>query len=302
MATRSYKETIQNEYQASWGGRTLVLTDYTPPPASTFADGRGTVGHRFPTRGRRTETAQELGFSFGLEPTYADVADIFPDFFCGSSGTGEGAWAGYTKIELPSDPSGTDGYNDFIVDYSHAQKIYADALLNKMTISFSGSDPIKLMLEAIGTTAPTNGTENLGTADDSSMARTADAACTIGTDTYYPESGEIAISHSILTRPIIGSIVPKITGADVFECTGSLTFTLNADVWDHLLAYIDSSTGFAFTWKATAGNYGFGVALADIIFQGPLPSISGEGQHTHSLPFIASGTSSDMVYGYYDLA
>jgi len=44
------------------------------------------------------------------------------------------------------------------------------------------------------------------------------------------------------------------------------------------------------------------VALADIIFQGPLPSISGEGQHTHSLPFIASGTSSDMVYGYYDLA
>lgn len=301
MATRSYKETIQNEYSASWGGRTLVLTDFTPPSAAAFADGRGTVGHRYPSRGRRTKTQQELAYSFGLEPTYADVAALMPDFFCGSSGTGTGAWAGYTKLELPSDPSGTTGYADFIIDYSHKQKTYANSLLNKMTISWSGSDPIKFMFDAIGTVEPTTTSASLGTADDSSIARTADVAVTIGTDTFYPEGGEIGISHNLITRNIIGSIVPKITGADVFECTGNLTFTLNADVWDHLLAQIDSSTGFALTMKATAGDYGFGVALTDIILQGPLPSISGEGQHTHSIPFIAAGTSSDMIYGYYDL-
>lgn len=243
----------------------LVLSSFTPPGAPEFDDGLGTTGSRYHGAGRRTKTGQDLAFTFVTSPTYTQLKMLLALFFCGESNA------------LPIDPAAVENAFSFQVDYNDQARVFNTSYLNTMTLEWGENSPLKFTGECIGTEEEGTTPSTWGTMDFSPQAVAADCTIGIGSDIWHPKSGNIKLSHN-LTAVRNQSLYPVVAGADVFQAEGSLSLSLNADVW----ALISSGTTGALLTNlsvtAEAGSDTAALTIAKLCVTSGLPSLSESGE------------------------
>jgi hypothetical protein len=292
MADKSYLGHIAPEYAAELNGRGIVVTEFTPPAAAEYANGLGTVGSRFLDDSRLTKTKYDGAFPFGLEPTYDDAAALLAATMFSASGGTSSNFAAWTGMILPTTAAG--GTCEFAIDYKDAGRTFSSCYTDTVSLEWSESDPVKLTFGLVTTAAYGTATVTAGTADAASMVCGADGTCFIGTDRYFPLGGKLECNRKLI-KHYSGSPYPIITTADVFEVTGSLTLSLNSDMWTILAARIDAKTTGEIAMQFYDGTNGIGYAVPKARITSPLPSFSGEGETTYELTFMGYGNSENIV-------
>lgn len=296
MAVKSYQGKIAPEFAAKLNTTALVLTDFTPPAAAEFASGLGTIGGRYLDDSRLTRTKFDGGFSFGLEPTYDDAQAVIGATMFTGSASGAGNFSGWTGMGLPTTAAG--GTCALAVDYSDAGRTFNACYTDTLSLEWSESDPVKLTIGLVTTTAYGTADVTAGTADAASLVCGADGTCFIGSDQYFPLSGKIECGRK-LVKHYSGSEYPIITTADVFEVTGSLTLSLNSDTWSMLASKFDGTQTAEIDMQFFDGSEGIGYAVTKARLTSPLPSFSGDGETTYEMAFMGYGSSETICSFYY---
>lgn len=295
MAVKSYQGRISPEFAAQLNDYGLVITDFTPPAAAEYANGLGTAGSRYLDDSRLTKTKYDGGFSFGLEPTYADAAEVIGATMFSGTASGAGHFSGWTGLGLPASAAGRTC--TFAVDYEDAGRTFNVCYTDTLGLEWSESDPLKLTIGLVTTSAYGTSSVTAGTADVGSMACGADGTCFIGSDQYFPIGGKIECNRKLI-RHYSGSAYPIITTADVFEVTGSLTLSLNSDSWAILSANLDGTATSQIDMQFYDGSNGIGYSVTKARVTSQLPSFTGEGETTYELTFMGYG-SSESICSFY---